>query len=146
MERAPPLLHLLSTPPNNSVFWFDVGVDDGAVLGFPPTGNCSDGKRNGHETAIDCGGFNGMTACPPCDVGQACLVINDCITRICLKGKCAASLPAANCHDGIKNGAETDVDCGGVCCVCAVNSNSQGLWSCVLCVCCQLEYGCMPFH
>lgn len=40
---------------------------------------CMDMVHNGGETDVDCGG--GM--CPPCDVGQMCLVATDCTTAKC---------------------------------------------------------------
>lgn len=67
--------------------------------------SCKDGKKNGSETDIDCGG-----ACSPCALGKACLVGNDCVTALCTSGKCAPT-----CTDGLKDGSETDVDCGGAC-------------------------------
>ena len=68
-----------------------------------------------------CGGEPAMagTACDQgegvvCDgEGQCveCLADDECATKLCQLGQCA---PAA-CGDGIKNGDETDVDCGGSC-------------------------------
>src|SRR5262249_17433860 len=45
----------------------------------------------------------------PCANGQACKDSGDCTSGACVNAVCAD--PAAN--DGIKDGAETDVDCGG---------------------------------
>jgi hypothetical protein len=45
---------------------------------------CSDGVRNGAETAVDCGG-----GCAPCALGQACAVDVDCATPgICEPQEC----------------------------------------------------------
>ncbi len=49
------------------------------------TSSCTDGVKNGNETAVDCGG-----SCPAC----------------------------ASCTDGVKNGNETAIDCGGSCAPC----------------------------
>jgi hypothetical protein len=50
-------------------------------------------------------------------VGRMCLINNDCVTNMCTGGICQAG---ASCNDGIRNGQETDVDCGGpVCQPCA---------------------------
>jgi hypothetical protein len=76
--------------------------------GFCATPVCSDGVRNGGETAVDCGGGS----CPPCAVGLACATGADCTTGVCTGGACAANA----CSDGVKNGAETAVDCGGPTC------------------------------
>jgi hypothetical protein len=48
-------------------------------------------------------------------MGKACADTTDCVAgAVCTAGLCAA--PAPTCSDGIKNGAETDVDCGGATC------------------------------
>lgn len=68
---------------------------------------CTDGIKNQDETDIDCGG-----SCPDgCDPGQVCVDGEDCNSKKCddTTKKCVA----ATCSDEIKNGAETDVDCGG---------------------------------
>src|SRR5690606_20158144 len=67
------------------------------------------------ETDVDCGG----TACPACGPGLMCTLDSDCASFICddPTGRCNA----AGCGDGVLNGLETDVDCGGGECVgCAV--------------------------
>ena len=68
----------------------------------------TDGIRNGNETDIDCGGAPPEST-PRCATGKACLQTGDCDAVLCTGNVCAA--PAAN--DGIKNGTETGVDCGG---------------------------------
>ncbi|MBL8611634.1 MAG: hypothetical protein JNL38_30105 [Myxococcales bacterium] len=65
----------------------------------------NDGKKNGDETDVDCGG----AAAPKCDTGKVCKIDGDCASDVCKTGKCAAPSPT----DGKKNGDETDVDCGG---------------------------------
>jgi len=42
---------------------------------------CSDGKKNGNETGIDCGG-----SCPRCADGQGCLSRDDCASGVCATG------------------------------------------------------------
>jgi len=60
---------------------------DGGVPGEkPPT--CDDGKQNGNELGVDCGGI-----CPPC-------------------------LKDPTCSDGVRNQGETGIDCGGPCKAC----------------------------
>ncbi len=54
------------------------GMDCTAV----PT--CSDGLKNGNETAVDCGGGT----CPPCASGQACLINSDCTSNVCSGSVC----------------------------------------------------------
>lgn len=83
-----------------------------------PVGN--DGITNGTETDIDCGGELTRQSCA---IGRGCSVGTDCDTRVCGAGPtdpAASPKPglAKRClaptnSDGVKNGAETDVDCGG---------------------------------
>ncbi len=66
---------------------------------------------------VDCGGPN----CAFCAPGQKCDVGSDCASGQCgtttMSGVCATG----TCTDGIKDGAETDVDCGGIrCAPCAI--------------------------
>ena len=77
--------------------------------------SCTNGIKDPHETGVDCGGFSGGKACPPCANGIGCLVNTDCVSTYCSSGKCAPK-PASSCVDGIKNGAETAIDCGGGTC------------------------------
>lgn len=72
----------------------------------PEPVTCGDGKKNGAETDLDCGG----RCDTKCAVGAACATPADCIDgNLCTAGACAA--PSAT--DRIKNGDESDVDCGG---------------------------------
>ncbi len=49
-----------------------------------------------------------------CDPGEACLADADCTAgNVCPAGVCAAAPPVASCVDGVRNGGETGVDCGG---------------------------------
>ncbi|MEZ4262467.1 MAG: SUMF1/EgtB/PvdO family nonheme iron enzyme [Polyangiaceae bacterium] len=67
-----------------------------------------DAVKNGTETDVDCGG-GAPTNAPKCAVGKGCAAGGDCTSGVCKQDKCVS--PAAN--DGVKNGTETDVDCGG---------------------------------
>ncbi|MBX3185988.1 MAG: SUMF1/EgtB/PvdO family nonheme iron enzyme [Labilithrix sp.] len=67
----------------------------------------SDFVKNGDETDIDCGGST--TGAKPCDPGKGCAVPKDCTTGVCTGGICQV----ATATDGVKNGDETDTDCGG---------------------------------
>ena len=64
----------------------------------------SDGKPNGTETDVDCGGPTASA----CDDGKKCVVVADCRSGVCT-GICQPPRP----DDGVKNGDETDRDCGG---------------------------------
>jgi hypothetical protein len=72
---------------------------------------CADHQQDGAETDIDCGGG----ICPPCFAGQKCLIDSDCVfgacdatTHVCIMDNL--------CGDHVKDGMETDVDCGGPIC------------------------------
>lgn len=47
-------------------------------------GSCGDGKRNGRESDVDCGGD-----CNPCWHGSVCAAPRDCASGRCVLGKCA---------------------------------------------------------
>ncbi|HEX4341435.1 MAG TPA: SUMF1/EgtB/PvdO family nonheme iron enzyme [Polyangiaceae bacterium] len=87
-----------------------------AATGSCVAASCGDSVKNGTETDIDCGGSCGAT----CIVGRQCTAGTDCASPAsgrCASGRCAA----ATCSDAVKNGNETDVDCGGSCgATCAV--------------------------
>jgi hypothetical protein len=74
--------------------------------GDNPVDHCSNGLFDEElgESDFDCGG-----GCEPCDVGQHCVDVADCLESICQEGTCLA----AGCVNGAQDGTETDVDCGG---------------------------------
>lgn len=78
--------------------------------------SCTDGVLNGDETDVDCGG----PVCRSCSSGKACVVGGDCTSFVCGAGSSTCSVPS--CADGVQNGDETDVDCGGSCPACGVGS------------------------
>jgi hypothetical protein len=89
-----------------------VGADcDGGncMGGSCQAASCRDGIRNGAETGVDCGG----AGCPPCGDGIGCQVAADCASGVCPAALHTCAAPA--CADLVKNGSETDVDCGGTC-------------------------------
>ena len=67
----------------------------------------SDGVQNGNETDVDCGGAD----CPRLRAtGKKCANSGtNCQTRSAPTTLCQAP----TCTDGVKNGDETDIDCGG---------------------------------
>ncbi len=73
--------------------------------------DCGDSQRNGTETDIDCGG----PTCPPCADGLGCGAATDCESGVCADGGGGFKCQVADCDDGVQNGGETDVDCGGPC-------------------------------
>lgn len=82
--------------------------------GPPPA--CNDGKQNGNETDIDCGGAGtcSLPACGTCGSNATCKGNGDCASLSCKLGHCQAP----SCVDGLKNGDEEGVDCGGSCNMC----------------------------
>lgn len=70
---------------------------------------CSNGVKDGNETAPDCGGFD----CNSCDEGKACNIDPDCESRNCKDKKLCVS----TCTDTKPDGFETGTDCGGPVCV-----------------------------
>ncbi len=68
---------------------------------------CTDGKKDGKETDIDCGG----STCPACADEKTCETNMDCSSGVCTNGICQSP----TCTDGVMNGGETGVDCGGKC-------------------------------
>jgi len=76
--------------------------------GICKTPTFSDGVMNGAETDVDCGGGNGA---PACANGKGCAIgTRDCTSLVCgAVGSCQVPSPT----DGVKNGTETDLDCGG---------------------------------
>lgn len=98
---------------------------------------CIDNMQDGTETDVDCGGG----ICPAtCANGKKCTLDVDCTSAACnfLSGLCVASL----CLDQRKDGAETDIDCGGGTCsscatgkACSANADcTTGLCNSGVCV------------
>ncbi len=93
-------------------------VDDGDCEGSCVQNTCTPGTRTDGkltaslgETDIDCGGALAdvnEVAAAACIAGQKCLAATDCRSGECdANGLCTGFLP------GVKDGDETDVDCGG---------------------------------
>jgi len=68
---------------------------------------CTTGQ-NPTQTDENCGG-----QCPPCADTKLCLIADDCVSGVCGSLADPGHCQAPSCTDQIKNGAETDVDCGG---------------------------------
>ncbi|HEY8515334.1 MAG TPA: hypothetical protein VIS07_07465 [Candidatus Binatia bacterium] len=99
--------------------------------GFCRVANCADGVKNGSESGIDCGGSSPF--CVRCADGQTCNTASDCASGICSGGVCQAP----SCSDGLQNGSETDVDCGGSCPPCALTKKCTVGSDCASGVCGQ---------
>src|SRR5688500_10130708 len=57
----------------------EAGVDSGAT----PAASCTDGKKNGSESDVDCGG-----TCSKCAADKACGSAADCSSGVCTANKC----------------------------------------------------------
>jgi hypothetical protein len=113
---------------------------DGSPIDCPAGATCTcqpatdaDGVKNDSETDTDCGGAllaggaknPASDGAPACKEGQGCLLGLDCFAGVCNdnaeKGGPPVDCPAmttcqcqfASPTDTVKNGGETDVDCGG---------------------------------
>ena len=83
-------------------------------------GTCTDGAQDGTETDVDCGGGT----CAPCPVGKKCQISADCASNACDAN--TLTCVATQCSDHLKDGNETDVDCGGgTCPPCAVGQQCK---------------------
>jgi hypothetical protein len=75
--------------------------------------SCADGVQNGSETDKDCGG----AACQHCADGLGCATGTDCVSQVCDTAN-TKKCQAPTCSDGVRNGTEVGVDCGGSCSAC----------------------------
>jgi hypothetical protein len=69
--------------------------------------SCNDGLRNAGETDIDCGGAD--VSCDRCQDDDSCAFDRDCLSGNCQGGVCVNFA----CDDNLRNGNESDTDCGG---------------------------------
>ncbi|CAN5777954.1 hypothetical protein BH11MYX4_BH11MYX4_12220 [soil metagenome] len=81
-----------------------VGTCENLVCG--PIGP-KDGKKNQGETDVDCGG----PTAPKCANGKDCAANSDCADDYCPDATKKCTAPTYT--DGVQNGTETDLDCGG---------------------------------
>ena len=80
---------------------------------------CQNGVLDPGEADVDCGGTR--SAVPnggPCADGLHCFMSTDCRSGVCAAGTCASPScqNSPSCQDGVRNGLEFDVDCGGASC------------------------------
>jgi hypothetical protein len=67
--------------------------------------SCDDGRENGDETDVDCGG----PSCKQCVIGDTCRASSDCASGECTGGTCREH----HCSNLILDQDEEAVDCGG---------------------------------
>jgi hypothetical protein len=80
----------------------------------PPPTTCTNGQRDALESDVDCGGAYCASQGKLCPINKACTTNLDCQSRLCKSFVCET----ASCTDGVQNGQETGVDCGGTCGAC----------------------------
>jgi len=79
--------------------------------------SCRDNVQNGDESDVDCGGY-----CRVCDNNRKCRFPTDCLSGVCgprtldVTPGAQTYCKGSSCSDGVMNGRETDVDCGGPSC------------------------------
>ena len=94
--------------------------------------SCNDGMMSGDETCVDGGaklrdpttGVLGKLSlgCKGCQDGLACLVDLDCANNHCDQ----TTKTCSNCYNAVKDGSESDVNCGGgFCKTCALGQTCQ---------------------
>lgn len=94
-----------------------------------PEYTCTDGIISGSESDLDCGGD-----CSPCEPGKICNSNFDCVSIRCNRSTAPWTChEMISCNDGMLNGYESDVDCGGERCPpcpdggrCSVHSDCIG--------------------
>lgn len=77
--------------------------------------SCGDGRFNGDEVDVDCGG-----SCGSCPAGASCREAAHCESGVCDATDCDEGLSTCcqppRCDDGVRNGSESIVDCGDSAC------------------------------
>ncbi len=119
----------------------DVGLEAGPTFeagggdsSLPP---CFNGRKDGNETDVDCGGATCITKCA---IGKACEGDGDCADG----AKCDAKV-CTHCGNGKTDGDETDIDCGGSRCgACSVGKQCKVAGDCRSNACTATSCACPP--
>ncbi|MDO8617321.1 MAG: hypothetical protein Q7N87_00270 [Candidatus Uhrbacteria bacterium] len=104
-------MFLLTVLAFSSVFLTGCGDQKPSTMNVAAT--CSDGKMNGDESGVDCGG-----SCKVCADPAVCQIPSQCSSGVCMSGKC---MPPT-CDDGVQNQGEVGTDCGGPCKACGTGN------------------------
>jgi hypothetical protein len=107
--------------PGKAFGWTDWTLSSTPVAGCP---KCSDNVQNCTESDVDCGEF-----CSPCALDKKCGTNADCASGFCSSGLCKQSAQPS-CTNGVRDGTETDIDCGGSCSDCANGKNCSAASDC----------------
>src|SRR5207249_4419495 len=105
------------------------GIDANCQSGFCQAGTKTSvttgyafAKKDGNETGFDCGGSTSSK----CGSGVFCLSNGDCTSGLFFPTRPSSGV-ASSCNDMVKDGNETDVDCGGSCGGCAIGKACAGV-------------------
>jgi hypothetical protein len=97
------------------------GMSGGIALDCAAGVGC--GSNNDCRSGVCCLGAGGTPACPCSTLGGGCnFVVNTCL--------------APSCNDGVRNGNETGIDCGGTCPTCPTGQPCIGNPDCTSATCC----------
>jgi hypothetical protein len=103
------------------------GITGAGTAVAPPANACSNAKKDGGETGVDCGGScaSGIENTDQCADG----VDNDKDCKAdCGDSDCYTMCKSfETCGNGVKDGQETGVDCGGLCKTTAVEACADGV-------------------
>jgi hypothetical protein len=92
----------------------------------PQPQSCLNGVKDGLETDTDCGG----SCDAKCKDGRVCVQPSDCVSGNCQNGACMPG--GSSCTNGIRDGIESDTDCGGtVCQPCGASLKCNSTSDCV---------------
>jgi hypothetical protein len=97
-----------------------MGASDGGMsnTGGAAPNACENDKKDSNESDVDCGG---SSKCDRCVEKAACNATSDCEPPLyCTLSGTSKRCTAPECDDGVQNGAETGLDCGGGCDACDI--------------------------
>jgi formylglycine-generating enzyme required for sulfatase activity len=110
----------------------------GGSSGMGGSVTCTDMMMDGKETDKDCGG----TVCDPCNDNLKCKIDKDCKSKHCDSVSKLCIVPS--CTDGIANGTESDLDCGGPCAGCGPGQTCNTGNDCKGSDCSVMTHTCSP--
>jgi hypothetical protein len=106
----------------------------------PDPGNDGGVRHDAHAGDATTGGDSGNP--PPGDAGYDAVPVGCTSAADCDGGLCTAHFcVAATCTDGVKDGNETDVDCGGTCPACGTGAHCEKGSDCASLVCAGVPDG-----
>lgn len=80
---------------------------------------CFDGRKNGNETDVDCGG-----SCPKCGTGKRCQGAGDCASGFCAQGRCVTGKGTCAAGENVCTGP-SECNPGMFACSCVTTMQDQ---------------------